>query len=445
MLKRLVLGSAICVVLLGLLIWVSNLTSVDVGAQNVVCYKEQGGAKNVAGSGCEYEFQSGSTFDIQASSTVTWAADFPALSGGLTVNNWMIVSAPTAIATATPAVVINSVGVSELLVVRDGGVDAFNIYNGGGAKFAGPTAVATGVPALVVDSLGVSELFAVRDAATPVYRIDNGGVSNLLGNQLNLDLDLDTSITADTDDQIDIELEGNDQVVLIAVAAADSAATNEYTEIALTTPVDTTGTNTHNALTIDLAIGDASGGTNAATAVQIDGISGDAQVTETAVNIGAGWDTGISIPLDLESLGTMPTVLSTDITYTAAAGGSGTIATITDGEIWFVHRVIVNITTNFDATGDDATMDIGDDTDIDGFLNLADADMQTTATDYTGAQAGWQGIDGATPAGVFSIGGPHIYAPSGADQTIDWAVGETSGTTLSAGEATIYVYYTRMQ
>lgn len=441
MIKKVLIG-AVCVLVLGLVVGLYDFT--PVGAQNVVCYKEQGGAKSVAGSGCEYEFQSGSTIDVQANATVTWAADL-LLSSSLTVNNWAIVTAPTAIATATPATVINSVGVSEILVVRDGGVDAFNMYNGGGAIAAAPTAIATAQPGVIVDSLGVSELFSVRDASTPVYRIDNGGVSNLLGNQLNLDLDLDTSITADTDDQIDFELEGNNQVVLIAVAAADSATTNEYTEIAFTTPVDTTGTQTHNAFTIDIAVGDASGGTNAVTAIQIDGISGDAQVTETALNIGAGWAVGINAPLQLENLGTMPTIVTTAITYTAGAGGTGTIATVTDGEIWWVHRVIVNVTTDWDVTaGDDATMDIGDGGDVDGFLNLADADLQIAAVDYTGAQAGWQGIDGATPAGVYSIGGPHIYAPSGADETIDWAVGAT-GDDLTAGEATIYVVYTRLQ
>ena len=34
-------------------------------AQNVACYREQGGAKNVAASGCEFEFQSGAILDIQ--------------------------------------------------------------------------------------------------------------------------------------------------------------------------------------------------------------------------------------------------------------------------------------------------------------------------------------------------------------------------------------------
>jgi hypothetical protein len=371
-----------------------------VDAQNVDCYIEQGGAKVVASSGCEYEFQSGSTFDVQANSTVTWAADLP-LTGGLTVNNWLRVAAPTAIATATPAA--------------------------------------------VVDSAGVSVLFEVRDAATPVFRTDDGGVSNLLGNQLNLDADNDTSITADSDDQIDIELEGNDQVVLVAVAAADSAATNEYTEIAFTTPVDTTGVNTHNAITIDLAIGDSSGGTNVVRAIQVDGISADADVSETALNIGAGWDVGINIPLTMENLGALKTISATNITYGAGAGGNGTIATISDGEIWFVHSVFVRTTTNFDCAGDDCTLTIGDDLDVDGFITASDAELQATFTEATGYAAGWYGIEnGSGGAYTLDDGGPFVYAPSGADQTIDWVLAAV-GDDFSAGAATLYLIYTRIQ
>lgn len=59
-------------------------------AQNVVCYGRQGGAKKVAGSGCEYEFQSGSTLDILTGTNVIWNADFPLIgdlvvTGNLTV------------------------------------------------------------------------------------------------------------------------------------------------------------------------------------------------------------------------------------------------------------------------------------------------------------------------------------------------------------------------
>lgn len=60
-------------------------------AQNVVCYGRQGGAKKVAGSGCEYEFQSGSTLDIMTGTNVIWNAPFP-LIGDLTITGNLTVT-----------------------------------------------------------------------------------------------------------------------------------------------------------------------------------------------------------------------------------------------------------------------------------------------------------------------------------------------------------------
>ena len=74
--------------------------------------------------------------------------------------------------------------------------------------------------------------------------------------------------------------------------------------------------------------------------------------------------------------------------------------------------------------------------------------MQTADTEGTGFPAGWQGLVPATQ-GVYvdSAAGSsnYIYAPSGAAETIDWLVDEASGETLTAGAATIYVVYTRIQ
>ena len=130
------------------------------------------------------------------------------------------------------------------------------------------------------------------------------------GTPIDLDADNDTSITADTDDQIDFELGGVDHVVFKKVAVADAAATTNITAIAFTSPVDTVGTNTHVGFDVALTIGNATGGTNTATAINIPAITGDAQVTlnaiqigaltgtagaENALNIGGGWDSAITI------------------------------------------------------------------------------------------------------------------------------------------------------
>jgi len=131
-----------------------------------------------------------------------------------------------------------------------------------------------------------------------------------------------------------------------ATTAADSAATNDLFEIIMNTPVDTTGTNTHNGITLDIAIGNATGGTNVATGLQIDAITGDAQVTTNGINIGAmtgtggaenaivigtGWDLGISsgsgITLD------DGTTASPDLTFQDATNETAVLGKVDAGNL----------------------------------------------------------------------------------------------------------------
>lgn len=107
------------------------------------------------------------------------------------------------------------------------------------------------------------------------------------------DADADTTMSSPTDDQLDIEIGGVDHVVMKGVAGADAAVTTHIVEIAFTSPVDTTGTNVHNALDIDVEVGNATGGTNTVRAIMIDAITDDAQVTTVGIEVGSGWDSGI--------------------------------------------------------------------------------------------------------------------------------------------------------
>lgn len=91
-------------------------------------------------------------------------------------------AAPTAVGTATPALMVDSDGVSVILEVRDAGTPVFTVADGGGVSWpsgalhvSAPTAIATATPAFFVDSDGVSVIFEVRDAATPVFSVDDGG------------------------------------------------------------------------------------------------------------------------------------------------------------------------------------------------------------------------------------------------------------------------------
>lgn len=137
----------------------------------------------------------------------------------------------------------------------------------------------------------------VELTGTQVYVLQTGGRFDVNGiaDALVIDADGDTSISAPTDDQIDIELNSVDHVVLKAVATADAAATTNIQEIIFTSPVDTTGTNTHNALNIDIEVGNATGGTNTVRGIMIDGVTADAQVTEEAIRVGSGWPVGLAL------------------------------------------------------------------------------------------------------------------------------------------------------
>jgi hypothetical protein len=70
-------------------------------AQNIACYRMQGGAKNVAASGCEYEFRSGSTLDIQDGTTFSISdltlTDDLIVTDDLTVGGWYSATKQTTI------------------------------------------------------------------------------------------------------------------------------------------------------------------------------------------------------------------------------------------------------------------------------------------------------------------------------------------------------------
>ena len=78
-------------------------------------------------------------------------------------------------------------------------------------------------------------------------------------------------------------------------AGADSAATTNGLEVDYASPIDTTGTNVHQALVIDVESANSSGGTNTLTGLQVDGVTADAQITEYAINVATGWDRGLNI------------------------------------------------------------------------------------------------------------------------------------------------------
>lgn len=103
------------------------------------------------------------------------------------------VTAPTAVATATPAFYVNNLGAgNNAFEVRDAATPVFVVGNAGAVTLSGaltanggvtgpvvltgPTAAATATPAMVVNNTGAGNVsFEVRDAATPVFQVLNGG------------------------------------------------------------------------------------------------------------------------------------------------------------------------------------------------------------------------------------------------------------------------------
>lgn len=217
---------------------------------------------------------------------------------------------------------------------------------------------------------------------------------DLSGTPLDLDADNDTSITADTDDQIDIEISGADDFRFTA---------NTLTVLSGSTLAVPSG-----------AAADIDG------TVDLDGVVTNADGLEHMM---------------------FPTYATASFTYTAAAGGTVQLFTIGASEEWIVHGLWLEVTTNFDAVGDDAVVHLGDSNDTDGFCVLSDTELQTADTEGTGWKAGWQCQVAAT-RGVYQDGtGGFIYDGT---ETID-AVISAAGNDLSAGAATAHILYTRIQ
>jgi hypothetical protein len=170
-------------------------------------------------------------------------------------------------------------------------------------------------------------------------------------------------------------------------------------------------------------------------------VDGDLDVDATFDVTGASSFTGaITGPaIGTENL-RLPTIESATIITTT----DGAIWTVGATEVWWIDRVFCNVTTNFDCTGDDCTIEIGlTGGDIDGFLDLDDGELQTTDAEIAGLTAGWQGFGSTDTRGAFFAAGGGVIL---ANDTIDIKIEDNSASTNpTAGAATCYVVYTRLQ
>lgn len=334
--------------------------------------------------------------------------------------------------------------------------------------------------ALDVDQRGTGNELIVRDAQTPVARIADGGAMDLYSPKNQHKLMIKAASTQSTPPFILQNSSGTavasfDNAGNLTAASVVGSTSNDLNGEKLTIDADAdTWIDESADDIIDLALGAAAGYWNVLTGnlkvgngtpdvtmdgedayvegtLEVDGASrfDGAVVNQSttqlvgAVNLDGAVDLDgvVTNAANLEHI-LFPTWLTVPFTYTAAAGGTITLATAGASEIWYVQDVRVHVTTNFDATGDDVTIDIGRDEDVDGFCVLVDAELQTADTEGTGWDAGWQCQVAAT-RGVF-LDGTGGYILNGSE-TIDAVIDETSGETITAGAATVYILYTRLQ
>jgi len=135
------------------------------------------------------------------------------LEGPVLARSYVEVAGPTSVATSQPVLQVDSAGVSNLLEIRDAATPVYQVHDGGNVtasggqainnwvKVAAPTAITTATPAMVIDSSGVSTLLEVRKAATPVLEVLNAGGLRTLANAENVNLPSVVSEGVDIDNE----------------------------------------------------------------------------------------------------------------------------------------------------------------------------------------------------------------------------------------------------
>ena len=217
-----------------------------------------------------------------------------------------------------------------------------------------------------VDTAANDTIFGVADGGSALFRIDKEGDGTLTG-------DLTINGTALTTGNL-LTLSGSTTLTtgnvlsITAQAAANNGGTSDGIDLIFNTPLNTTGTNINQAISITPTIGAASagtntinvlniaattvapftGGTNAVRFINIGNITGDTSSTttglnigtltgtaaaENAITIGTGWDAGITSlggPLILDSgsggiiFGTSDDLTTTgNVDFTFITGGAG--------------------------------------------------------------------------------------------------------------------------
>lgn len=317
----------------------------------------------------------------------------------------------------TPAMIINKSGTISYATPPS---------MAGPFKVTVPTAQATATPGYHIDNLAADgdTLLLSQDGGTPVVQIDKAGNVTTSGAFSGTNIDASGYVKAGVaTPAVVTSLGAGDGVFSDDVEVVDDLHVTGAMKVGVPTPVGMTWNDD------DLLVGD------------------DFEVIDDSWFNGMTTLTGgATLPLDATSGVGLPLVVSKSFTYTAAAGATYNGFIIPESQKLIIHSVLLNVTENFDCTDDDCTLLVGDSGDADGFLVLADAELQAADTEGTGFAAGWQGMADAT-IGVYLDevdSGFVVVAPAGG-YTVTYALDESSGDTLAGGAATLYMIYTRIE
>jgi hypothetical protein len=160
-------GIVALVTLLALAVMFSGIVTTQTVAQSA-CYRGGGGALWVAGSGCEWETQAGSTLDVQGNLQFT-PPDTTAVSADFTIvpaSAYMVITSTAAVtSSATAAITTTGIGTGQQVIIRNGNASDAIIIDGTGGTVeckANVTLGASDIIALIFNGTDWNCLY-VRD------------------------------------------------------------------------------------------------------------------------------------------------------------------------------------------------------------------------------------------------------------------------------------------
>lgn len=381
-------------------------------------YKTEGGKKLVVGSGGELEVLSGGTIDLQSGATTDFSAGVDLDGADLTID-------------ADGDSILDETSDDNIRLTSGAAGGIWNVLTGN-------LKVGNGTPGITLNGEdayieGNAEIHGdvYIDGNTTITGTITGGVyaNDLNGANLVLDPTGSTGLRAQTDDQAKL-------------TTADAAGFFQVT-------------------TGSLRVGNGSNG-QALTggeacyiekALEVDGMSyldgGATTTTITGANAET-LDNATNGYWDIKGAGLTQTSGTANgigfdswVSASVITTTNGTLWTVPSSQTWAIKHVVCKVGTNFDCTGNDCTLIVGNTEDTDGFLTLADAELQAADTEGTGFDAGWQGLVAATVGAFLDPNG--IFVLDNTD-TIDIVIEDSSdNSNPTAGAATCWLNYVRIQ